>query len=486
LANLSTSAERATCKRSYSKPCTGVFDQTQHTITTSRFAATPHSDSLLLLLLAHHTQRKLLGGDSLLQFHKNMCLGYSPSLEQSAGSDHVGDSSLVDTATPGSIVTLELSLIPENGFVPEPLFDTTGTISFVLRGGHYLPGLHELVLEQQCRVGDVVDGVSIDAGWGARRDDLILTVARAKLVAALERQQEQQQQRSTSQSTASTTSSSTEFHTGMTLQLQGGIKVVIVSMDDETVVLDANPPLAGTSYACSLTVKEIHALPECLDWSADIAASMSSPVTTQLLSPENNKLLAQDEVGSTGNLANVRRRHDDDRYEVATFALGCFWGAELAFMRTRGVVGTQVGYTHGVTSNPAYEEVCAGTTHHCEAIQVIYDSTVVSYSGLLEVATERLQSATTPPSPLDLSRLFREGDETKQYRHGFFYHSAEQQTVAKEYLASVEGSNNNRLGKIDLLPATTFWKAEDWHQQYLYKGGQSARKGSQDSIRCYG
>lgn len=351
--------------------------------------------------------------------------------------------SRIDAAA-GDVVTLDLQLHPEHGFVPEPLFDQTGSrISFVLQWGNYLPGLHELV--QGCRVGDRVDAVSIDSGWGERRDDLVVSVPIQKLEKIVD-------------------DPSSIRTVGATLKLQGGMEVVVtqVSGDDTTVTVDANPPLAGTSYACSFTVLAIDPLP---------ASILVSKV---------------DE-----NTSNSCCNSENGRYQSATFALGCFWGAELAFMRVPGVVGTKVGYSQGVTPNPTYEQVCAGRTQHRETVKVIFDSEQVSYEDLVKVALARLQSV---QSPLELHRLFQEGgisasspdadddndDETKQYRHGFYYHSEAQREIAEINIA-----DNNPFG-IELRQAATLWSAEDRHQQYLYKGGQSARKGASEKIRCYG
>jgi peptide-methionine (S)-S-oxide reductase len=366
-------------------------------------------------------------------------------------------------AIPGSIVRLELSLIPENGFVPEPLFDRNGTVSFIVQWGNYLPGLHELVVG--CRVGDSVEGIAIDAGWGERRNDLLFTVPISKAQALWNR------------TLASNAAVAPSFAVGVTFQLQGDINVVVAAIDDAagTVVLDANPLLAGASYLCSFTVLAIHPLPPfiCVDPGT---ANYSTAGLSEQETPYGDDQSDHEGESSRSNALNYH-----DRHQVATFALGCFWGAELAFMRTPGVVGTRVGYTQGVTLNPTYEQVCTGRTYHREAIQVVYDATVVSFLDLVQVALGRLHAV---QSPLGLHRLFQEvnDDETKQYRHGFFFHSAAQRDIIKEH---VSPDQQNRFS-IDLEPATTFWKAEDQYQQYLYKRGQSSRKGDKQTIRCYG
>jgi peptide-methionine (S)-S-oxide reductase len=387
----------------------------------------------------------------------SMCVGFSNGDAVVTRADEM-------VAVPGSIVTLELSLTPENGFVPEPLFDRNGTVSFIVQWGNYLPGLHELVVG--CRVGDSVEGIAIDAGWGERRNDLLFTVPMSKAQALWDR------------TLTSTGASDPSFAVGVTIQLQGGINVVVASIDYAagTVVLDANPLLAGASYLCSFTVLAIHPIPSFIRDDPGTANSMTAPRQQKTQSGEDQGDHSSDSCGSRNSALNCH-----DRHQVATFALGCFWGAELAFMRTPGVVGTRVGYTQGVTLNPTYEQVCTGRTHHREAIQVVYDATVVSYVDLIQVALDRLQAV---QSPLGLHRLFQEvnDEETKQYRHGFFFHCAAQHDVIKQH---VSPDQQNRFS-IELKPAATFWKAEDQHQQYLYKRGQSSRKGDKQTIRCYG
>lgn len=319
----------------------------------------------------------------------------------------------------GDIVTLELQMTPENGFVPEPLFDSSGRVQFVLGWGNYLPGLHELV--EGCYEGETVTGVSVDAGWGSRNKDLIVSVPKSKVDEL-----------------------GVPIHVGTSLKLAGGIQVTVQEIRRNTVVLDANPPLAGSSYACTFTVLAIDDCPNLNGFSGAPDSPMGG-----------------------------------GRYQVATFALGCFWGSELAYMRQPGVVGTRAGYSQGISANPTYQDVCEGKSKHREAVLVVYDSTVVSYQELVDLAFERLAKTT---SSFDLSHLFDQGgEESIQYRHGFYIHNPEQYEIAK----SAVDANQNKY-RIELLEATTFYDAEEHHQQYLYKGGQSARKQARDSIMCYG
>eukprot|EP00549_Striatella_unipunctata_P023929 CAMPEP_0118720694 /NCGR_PEP_ID=MMETSP0800-20121206/30257_1 /TAXON_ID=210618 ORGANISM="Striatella unipunctata, Strain CCMP2910" /NCGR_SAMPLE_ID=MMETSP0800 /ASSEMBLY_ACC=CAM_ASM_000638 /LENGTH=144 /DNA_ID=CAMNT_0006628371 /DNA_START=101 /DNA_END=535 /DNA_ORIENTATION=- len=139
------------------------------------------------------------------------------------------------------------------------------------------------------------------------------------------------------------------------------------------------------------------------------------------------------------------------------------------------VVGTKVGYTQGSMINPSYEQVCSGTTGHTEAIMVVYDSTIVSYERLLQLGMERLG---------DSKNLLNQvgNDKGTQYRHGIYYHNDEQKEIAERIVASY-----GKECKTEVLPSTNFYDAEDYHQQYLLKGGQSAKKGDDlNNIRCYG
>jgi peptide-methionine (S)-S-oxide reductase len=143
-------------------------------------------------------------------------------------------------------------------------------------------------------------------------------------------------------------------------------------------------------------------------------------------------------------------------------------------MRVPGVVGTAVGYSQGAVEEPSYERVCAGTTGHTEAIVVMYDPDISSYERLVDVAMDRLGE-----SKYMLNQVGN--DKGTQYRHGVYYHTPAQKDVALQVVGS--------FGEdcvTECLPAQKFWFAEDYHQQYLLKGGQSARKGDTTVIRCYG
>lgn len=166
---------------------------------------------------------------------------------------------------------------------------------------------------------------------------------------------------------------------------------------------------------------------------------------------------------------------------TSTFAGGCFWGLELAFQRVPGVVETAVGYTQGKEESPTYDHVCAGATGHTEAVVVYYDPKVCSYETLLDTFFDRVDPTTKNGQGRDYG---------KQYRTGVYYHSPEQEKLARERFEQVQGKYSRPIAT-ELLEAMPFWPAEKYHQQYLAKGGrmgraQSPEKGCTDPIRCYG
>jgi peptide-methionine (S)-S-oxide reductase len=149
--------------------------------------------------------------------------------------------------------------------------------------------------------------------------------------------------------------------------------------------------------------------------------------------------------------------------KLATFGMGCFWGAEKKFWQQEGVFSTAVGYAGGVTPNATYREVCSGLTGHTEVVQVVYDPRVVSYEQLLKVFWENH----------DPTQGMRQGnDQGTQYRSAIYTHDDEQRAAAEaskvEYgrMLELEG-----FGPIttEIAPAPEFYYAEDDHQQYLAK-----------------
>ena len=150
----------------------------------------------------------------------------------------------------------------------------------------------------------------------------------------------------------------------------------------------------------------------------------------------------------------------------ATFGAGCFWGVEAAYRQIPGVLSTKVGYLGGTLENPTYQDVCSGRTGHAEVVEVAYDGDRLTYDDMLTVFWDNHNPTT----------LNRQGpDIGTQYRSAIFYHDEEQKAAA---IASKE--ERDKSGKYqrpivtEITPATEFYEAEDYHQQYLEKRGLSS------------
>uniref|UniRef100_A0A5B6ZM21 Peptide methionine sulfoxide reductase n=1 Tax=Davidia involucrata TaxID=16924 RepID=A0A5B6ZM21_DAVIN len=183
--------------------------------------------------------------------------------------------------------------------------------------------------------------------------------------------------------------------------------------------------------------------------------------------------------------SSIAQGPDDDvpapGQEFSQFGAGCFWGVELSFQRVPGVTKTEVGYTQGLVHNPSYNDVCSGTTNHSEVVRVQYDPKECSYESLLDAFWARHDPTT----------LNRQGNDVgTQYRSGIYFYTPEQEKAALES-KDRQQKVLNRTIVTEILPAKKFYRAEEYHQQYLEKGGrfgfkQSADKGCNDPIRCYG
>jgi peptide-methionine (S)-S-oxide reductase len=149
--------------------------------------------------------------------------------------------------------------------------------------------------------------------------------------------------------------------------------------------------------------------------------------------------------------------------EKATFAAGCFWGVEARFQQLPGVIATAVGYEGGLLASPTYQQVCTDRTGHAEAVEIDFDPSKISYQQLLDEFF----------ALHDPTQLNRQGpDWGSQYRSVVFYHSPEQEKAAKETIARFAAEK--RFSKpvvTQVVPAETFWRAEDYHQKYLEKRG---------------
>ncbi len=146
---------------------------------------------------------------------------------------------------------------------------------------------------------------------------------------------------------------------------------------------------------------------------------------------------------------------------TATFAAGCFWGIEEAFRQVEGVTATTAGYSGGTFENPTYKDVCSGRTGHAEVVQVEYDAGRVSYEQLLTLFW----------SIHDPTQLNRQGNDVgEQYRSAIFFHTPQQEATARKSKQDLEDSG--RIAKpivTEVTPASTVYKAEEHHQQYLAK-----------------
>lgn len=147
--------------------------------------------------------------------------------------------------------------------------------------------------------------------------------------------------------------------------------------------------------------------------------------------------------------------------ETAIFAAGCFWGVEEYFSRIKGVINSESGYTGGTRKNPAYEDVCTGKTGHAEAVRITYNPKVVSYMQLLKHFWELH----------DPTSLNKQGNDVgTQYRSAIFFTNPGQEKSAKESLATLAKSGKfSKKIVTEILPAKEFYKAEEYHQDYLKK-----------------
>jgi len=151
--------------------------------------------------------------------------------------------------------------------------------------------------------------------------------------------------------------------------------------------------------------------------------------------------------------------------QKATFGAGCFWGVESAFRRIEGVTGTAVGYMGGNLEHPTYRDVCTDMTGHAEVVQIEFDPARVKYDVLLNAFWELH----------DPTQLNRQGpDMGTQYRSVVFFHNPEQETAARASKQILEKSGIYKRPIVtQILPAAQFWRAEEYHQQYLEKRGLS-------------
>ena len=146
---------------------------------------------------------------------------------------------------------------------------------------------------------------------------------------------------------------------------------------------------------------------------------------------------------------------------LATFAGGCFWCEEAVFDKVPGVIDVISGYTGGVLKNPTYEQVSAGGTGHAESVQVTYDPTKISYEKLLDLFWHNVDPLTANAQFCDIG---------SQYRSAIFYHDAEQKRQAESSKAAIDASHRFKQPVVtQIVPASAFYRAEEYHQNYHVK-----------------
>jgi peptide-methionine (S)-S-oxide reductase len=164
--------------------------------------------------------------------------------------------------------------------------------------------------------------------------------------------------------------------------------------------------------------------------------------------------------------------------ELATFAMGCFWGAEKLFWQTPGVTSTSVGYAGGYTANPTYEEVCSARTGHAEAVQVVFDPQRISYEDLLRIFWENH----------DPTQGMRQGNDVgTQYRSAIYVHSDAQRAAAEASRDMYAGELARAgFGEIttEIADAPEYFFAEDYHQQYLAKNPRGYCPDHSTGVAC--
>ncbi|MBI1870623.1 MAG: peptide-methionine (S)-S-oxide reductase MsrA [Chlamydiae bacterium] len=148
---------------------------------------------------------------------------------------------------------------------------------------------------------------------------------------------------------------------------------------------------------------------------------------------------------------------------TATFGAGCFWGVEAILSDVKGVKSTAVGYMGGTLKNPTYEDVCTNKTGHAEVVQLIYDPSQISYEEILKIFWDNHNPTT----------MNQQGpDHGTQYRSAIFYHTPEQRVIAQKSKADLEKSGKFKEPIVtEITSASTFYRAKEYHQQYLKKHG---------------
>lgn len=152
--------------------------------------------------------------------------------------------------------------------------------------------------------------------------------------------------------------------------------------------------------------------------------------------------------------------------EIATLGNGCFWCTEAVFQRVPGVISVESGYSGGDTINPTYKDICTGTTNHAECLRISFDNNILSYEALLKIFWET-HDPTTPNQ--------QGNDIGTQYRSIIFYHTETQKEIAENFKKQLNTSNAFTKPVVTIIePATTFYIAEDYHQNYYNQNGSAS------------
>lgn len=164
--------------------------------------------------------------------------------------------------------------------------------------------------------------------------------------------------------------------------------------------------------------------------------------------------------------SNSKNETGTGKMEIATFAAGCFWCVEAQYQQLEGVEKVESGYLGGHIDNPTYKQVCTGTTGHAEACNVYYDPSKITYDELLAAFW----------MAHDPTQLNRQGNDVgTQYRSAIFYHNDEQKQKAEDYKRKLNDENAFSGPVVtEISPYTTFYKAEDYHQNYYNENGNES------------
>lgn len=187
-----------------------------------------------------------------------------------------------------------------------------------------------------------------------------------------------------------------------------------------------------------------------------------SLISLLLLATIGSNSEAQSSLDRTKNMTNLK---NDANLQLATFGSGCFWCTEAIFQNLDGVESAVSGYMGGHVKNPTYKEVCSGLTGHAEVIQVTYDPNEISYDELLEIFWKTHDPTTLNKQGADLGT---------QYRSGVFYHNEEQKQLAEKYKKALTDARAfDQPIVTEITPASVFYKAEDYHQNYYNLNGDA-------------